>query len=349
MWRYRELLPLPLDADPISLGETETPLMRAPHVSAALGLRNLWIKDESRLPGASFKARGLAMAVSMIHHFGVRRATIPSAGNAAGSAAQYCARAGISLDVFVPEDTPLANVLECRLHGAEVHLVKGLISDCGQKARELERQSGAFNLATLAHPYRIEGKKTMGLELAEQLGNHQGIRPAMLPDVIVYPTGGGTGLIGMNKAFEEWHAADPESAPCTATGAACPRFVVAQSAGCAPLVRAFETQKRTAEPFPNAATVASGLRVPSTIGDALILHAIRTSNGLAIAAEDDRILDWMLLAGRDGISLCPESAIALAVLAKAVASQHIGPDDSVVVFNTASALKYQEILEHLAN
>jgi len=348
MWRYRELLPLPAASAPASLGETETPVLSAPGLGERLGLANLWIKDESRLPGASFKARGMAVAVSMLKAFGARRATLPSAGNAAGAAAIYCAAAGIELDVFVPADTPKANILECGQHGARVHLVDGLISDCAKKAAALEAEAGAFNLATLNHPYRIEGKKTMGLELWEQFGPAIGRPRTTLPDVIVYPTGGGTGLIAMAKVFDELEGMGSEFAAKTASGYSRPRFIVAQPEGCAPLVRAFGQGKETAVFFEGAATAASGLRVPMTIGDKLILKAVRETKGACVAASETEMLEWMGIGCREGLAICPETGVALAGLAKLTRAGVVRPDEQVLVFNTASSLKYLEVLERLA-
>jgi threonine synthase len=339
VWRYRELLPLPSEVEPASLEETATPILSAPRTAARLGLNRLWIKDESRLPGGSFKARGMTVAVSMLRHFGVRHAALPSAGNAAGAAAAYCARAGIALEVFVPKDTPAANIAECRMHGAKVHLVDGLISDCGRRVADLERTAGVFNLATLNHPYRIEGKKTMGLELLEQFGGVVGATEPTLPDAIVYPTGGGTGLIGMAKAFAELAEIDPHLVP-----AELPKFFVVQAEGCAPLVRAFDAGQTTAEFFPDAATAASGLRVPATIGDTLILDAVRQSGGSAVAGQEADLLEWISVAGTDGVSLCPEAAIALSGLKSLVDWGTVASEERVLLFNTATALKYTEVL-----
>jgi threonine synthase len=347
LWRYRELLPLPQHPEPNSLGETATPILNAPRLANSMGLPRLWIKDESRLPGASFKARGMSVAVSMLKAFAVQRATLPSAGNAAGAAAMYCAAAGIELDVFVPSDTPKANVLECRQHGAKVHLVEGLISDCAKRAVALEVEVGAFNLATLNHPYRIEGKKTMGLELWEQFGTCIGRAERVLPDVIVYPTGGGTGLIAMAKVFDELEAMGGEFVPRTVSGRKRPRFVVAQAEGCAPLVRAFEQGAEKADFFASASTAASGLRVPATIGDKLILQAVRNTNGVCASASETDMLCWMTRGLEEGIAICPETGVALAVLARLVQQGTIQPDESVLVFNTASALKYAEVVQSL--
>ena len=283
----------------------------------------------------------------MLKAFGVRRATLPSAGNAAGAAAIYCSAAGIDLDVFVPSDTPRANILECRQHRAKVHLVDGLISDCAKLAGALETEQGAFNLATLNHPYRIEGKKTMGLELWEQFGPAIGRSERILPDVIVYPTGGGTGLIAMAKVFDELERMGGEFVPRTASGKSRPRFVVAQAEGCAPLVRAFQEGKDSAAFFENASTAASGLRVPMTIGDKLILSAVRKTDGACVAASETEMLEWMKLGLQTGIAFCPETGVALAGFAKLVRSGVVKPDEQVLVFNTASSLKYLEVVERV--
>src|SRR6516164_2843840 len=264
LWRYRELLPLPLDAVPVTLGEGMTPLLPCPRLGQSLGLRRLFIKDESQLPTGSFKSRGMTLAVSMAKQLGLRRLAIPTAGNAGGALAAYGARAGMEVYIFMPEDTPRINQMEADLCGARVFLVNGLITDCGRIVREGTEKMGWFDISTLKEPYRLEGKKTMGLELAEQLGWR-------LPDVILYPTGGGTGLIGMWKAFRELRELG------WLKSAKMPRLVSCQSDGCAPIVKAFEAGERFAEPFPNAHTIASGLRVPAAVGDFMMLDAIRAS------------------------------------------------------------------------
>jgi threonine synthase len=332
LWRYRELLPLPPDVEPVTLGEGLTPLLPCPRLGRELGLPRLWVKDESQLPTGSFKSRGMAVAVSMARHLGLRRLAIPTAGNAGGALAAYGARAGLEVFVFMPEDTPRINQIEAHLAGARVWLVNGLITDCGRLVREGAEPMGWFDMSTLKEPYRLEGKKTMGLELAEQLS-------WQLPDVILYPTGGGTGLIGMWKAFQElrelgWLRTDR-----------LPRLVSCQSDGCAPIVRAFEAGRRFAEPFANAATIASGLRVPSAVGDFMMLDAIRASGGCAVAGREDRILEWMQrVAGLEGIGICPEAAVCFACLAQLRADGRIKPEDEVVVFNTGAAQKYPEVV-----
>ncbi len=330
LWRYRELLPLPEGASPITLGEGLSPLLPAPRLGGLLGLRNLWIKDESQLPTGSFKSRGLTMAVSMAHHFGLRRLAIPSAGNAGGALAAYAARAGIEAFVFMPRDTPVVNQIECVLSGAKVYLVNGLITDCGKIVRRGIEPMGWFDCSTLKEPYRIEGKKTMGLELAEQFG-------WQLPDVIIYPTGGGTGLIGMWKAFGElstlgWLDNDK-----------MPRMVSVQSDGCAPIVRAFEAGERFARPWENAQTCASGLRVPAAVGDFMILDAVRASGGWAVAVPETRLVEAMHRAIiAEGISICPEAAACVLAIEKLRADERIKPNDRVVMFNTGAATKYVE-------
>jgi threonine synthase len=330
LWRYRELLPLPFDEEPVTLGEGMTPLLPCPRLGRELGLSRLFIKDESQLPTGSFKSRGMTAAVSMARHLGLTRLAIPTAGNAGGALAAYGARAGMEVYVFMPDDTPRINQMEAHLAGAHVFLVNGLITDCGRIVREGTERMGWFDVSTLKEPYRLEGKKTMGLELAEQLGWR-------LPDVILYPTGGGTGLIGMAKAFDElgqmaWLKSEKR-----------PRLVSCQSDGCAPIVRAFESGQRFAEPFADAHTIASGLRVPAAVGDFMMLDAICASGGLAVAGHEGRILEWMRrVASREGIAICPETAVCFDCLETLVRGGQIGPDEEVVVFNTGAAQKYPE-------
>jgi threonine synthase len=332
MWRYRELLPLPFDREPVTLGEGMTPLLDCPRLARELGLTKLWVKDESQLPTGSFKSRGMAAAVTMAKHLGVKRLAAPTAGNAGGAMAAYAARAGLEAWVFMPEDTPAVNQLEAHLFGAKAFRVNGLITDCGRIVREGADRMGWFDLSTLKEPYRLEGKKTMGLELAEQFGWH-------LPDVILYPTGGGTGLIGMWKAFAElrelgWLRSEK-----------LPRLVSCQSEGCAPIVRAFEAGQRFAEPFPNAHTVASGLRVPAAVGDFMMLDAIRDSSGCAVAGREATIADWVKrVASAEGIGLCPESAVCFDTVGRLKKLGQIRDGDEVVVFNTGAAQKYIEAL-----
>lgn len=335
LWRYRELLPLPREVEPVSLGEGFTPLLPCPRLGRQLGLPHLYVKDESQLPTGSFKSRGMTVAISMAKWLGVRRVALPTAGNAGGAAAAYAARAGLECYIFMPDDTPVVNQFEAHLYGAKAFRVNGLINDCGAIVRAGSDRMGWFDLSTLKEPYRLEGKKTMGLELAEQFG-------WTLPDVILYPTGGGTGLIGMWKAFGElrelgWLKQDP--------GRPLPRLIACQAEGCAPIVRAFENGDRFAEVFPNAHTVASGLRVPVAVGDFLMLDAIRASGGKAVAGREAQIAPWMRRASAaEGISICPETAVCFDVLERLVQAGEVRPEERVVVFNTGAAPKYLEAL-----
>ena len=330
MWRFLELLPIVNPANIVSLTEGTTPLLEATRLGEQFGLSDLLIKDESRLPTGSFKARGMAMAVTMARELGLERLAAPTAGNAGGALASYAARAGMQAWVFMPEDTPVVNKIESALAGAKVYEVNGLIDDCGKIVAQGEANKGWFNVSTLKEPYRIEGKKTMGLELAEQL-------EWKLPDAILYPTGGGTGLIGMWKAFLELEALgwlDSEKKP---------RMFACQSSGCSPIVEAFRKGKRFSERFENAQTVASGLRVPSAVGDFMVLDAVRESGGMAMAAPERVIGKWMRKAASlEGFSLCPETAICLGVLEQLVEEGELGSSDQVVVFNTGASQKYPE-------
>lgn len=332
MWRYRELLPVEDDSNIVSLGEGMSPILDCPRLGAELGLNALSIKDESQLPTGSFKSRGLAMAVSRAKELGVKRLAIPTAGNAGGAMAAYAARAGMEAYVLMPEDTPEVNRYEAGVLGARVFLVNGLINHCGAIVGQGKEPMGWFDLSTLKEPYRIEGKKTMGLELAEQLGWE-------LPDAILYPTGGGTGLIGMWKAFAEL-----EAIGWLAPGKR-PRMYACQSDGCAPIVTAFDAGTKHAEPFADPATIASGLRVPAAVGDFMILDAVRASGGKAVAAPEAEIVPAMRQAASlEGISVCPEAGACLVALRQLVASGDIGPDDRVVVFNTGAVQKYVEAM-----
>jgi threonine synthase len=330
LWRYRELLPLPLDHEPVTLGEGMTPLLPCPRLASDLGLSRLFIKDESQLPTGSFKSRGMTTAVSMAKRFGLKRLAIPTAGNAGGALAAYGARVGMEVFVFMPEDTPIINQLEAHLCGARVFLINGLINDCGRIVREGTERMGWFDMSTLKEPYRLEGKKTMGLEIAEQLGWR-------LPDVILYPTGGGTGLIGMWKAFQELKALQ------WLKDAKMPRLVSCQSEGCAPIVRAFESGQRFAEPITDAHTIASGLRVPAAVGDFMMLDAIRESGGCAIAGVEERIVHWMKrVAAAEGIAICPETAVCFDCLEQLQTQGLVSADEEIIVFNTGAAQKYPE-------
>ena len=332
LWRYRELLPLQNDANLVSLGEGYTPLLDAKKLGSELGLRRLWIKDEAQNPTGSFKDRGLSLAISRAKELGVKKAAIPSAGNAGGSFAAYAARAGIEAHVFMPRDTPMANQIEARQYGAKLTLVDGLINDCGRIVAEMKTTEGWFDVSTLKEPYRVEGKKTMGYEIAEQLNWH-------LPEVIVYPTGGGTGLIGMWKAFGELEALGW-------IGAERPRMVAVQASGCAPIVKAYDEDKASAAPWQNAKTVASGLRVPQAVGDFLILQAVRESGGTALSVSDDEMLAEIPRVGKaEGIFFCPEGAACVAALRRLVDNRWIKPTDEVLIFNTASGLKYLDVIQ----
>jgi len=327
LWRYRELLPVRRTADIVSLGEATTPLMRLPKLAAKAGGGKLLVKDEARLPTGSFKARGLVMAVSMAKAFGVRHMAMPTNGNAGAALAAYASRAGIKTTIFCPDDTPEINLSEIALQGADVYRVNGLIDDCGKLVGQGVGKVGWFDTSTLKEPYRIEGKKTMGLELAEQLG-------WQVPDVIFYPTGGGTGLIGMWKAFAELEAIG-------FIGAKRPRMVAVQAESCAPMVRAFEQGVEHATRWENSHTIASGIRVPQAVGDFLILRAVRESNGFAIAVSDDAITAALEEAAREeGLLLCPEGAATYAAYKQSLADGRIGRDEQAVLFNCATGLKY---------
>jgi len=332
MWRYRELLPLFESEAPVTLGEGFTPLVHARSLGSTLGLDRLLIKDESLNPTNSFKARGQSAAITRAKHLGVTTVSVPSAGNAGNAMAAYAARAGLDARVFLPRDAKAPFVRECRLYGAEVTLVDGLITDAGRLAAEQGAALGWYDVSTLKEPYRIEGKKTMAFELAEQMDWRW-------PDWIVYPTGGGTGLIGMWKAFEEL-----EAIGWVAPGRR-PRMVAVQAEGCAPIVRAFRDGSKAARAWEGAATLADGLRVPKAIGDFLILRAVRESGGTALAVSDASMIDGMLEIGRlEGVSAAPEGGAALAALVHLVARGLIGRDDTVVILNTGGALKYLDVL-----
>jgi threonine synthase len=328
LWRYRELLPVRRPENVVSLGEVVTPLIPLSRIASRLAIGGeILVKDEGRLPTGSFKARGLALALSMAKELGVDAMAMPTNGNAGAAMAAYCARAGIKAYVFCPDDTPAVNVREIAMQGAAVFLVDGLIDDCGKLVAEGEREIGWFNCSTLREPYRIEGKKTMGIELAEQLG-------WQLPDVIFYPTGGGTGIIGMWKAFAELEAIGW-------IGSKRPRMVVVQAAGCAPLVKAWEDGVDHAPRWENAHTFAAGIRVPQAVGDFLILRAVRESGGFAIAVADAAIAAaWREVAAEEGLLLCPETAATYAAYKQALADGMVHPGDRVVLFNCASGLKY---------
>mgnify|MGYP000095651355 CR=1 FL=1 len=330
LWRYRELLPVRDPRHILSLGEGWTPLFHATRLGAELRFRRLYIKNEGLNPTGSFKARGMAVAVSRARELGVQALSIPSAGNAASALSAYAALGGLSAHVFMPADVPPAFRAECCALGAEITLVNGLITDCGQRAAEEGAVHGWFDMSTLKEPYRLEGKKTMGYELAEQFG-------WTLPDVIIYPTGGGTGLIGLWKAFEEMEQLGW-------IGPQRPRMVTVQAAGCAPLVKAFHAGLEFAEPWPNAATLADGLRVPAAVGDLLILRVLRESGGTALTVSDEEMLAAIRLLGRtQGIFACPEGAASLAAFQSLRRQGWIADDERVVLFNTGSGLKYTHL------
>ena len=333
LWRYRELLPVLDERHIITLGEGFTPLIK---LQPQMGLDNIWVKDDSQIPTGSFKARGLAMAVSKAHELGVSKVAIPTAGNAGGALAAYAIRAGMECFIFMPKDVPNINYLEAKLTGAHVTLVDGIISDCGKIVAEKKEEMGWFDVSTLKEPYRIEGKKTMGLEIAEQFD-------WQLPDVIIYPTGGGTGLIGMWKAFGElkelgWISGD------------LPRMISVQSTGCDPITQAFEGGKMESEFFENAETVAAGIRVPKAFGDALILQALKESCGLAVSVSDEEILASLSeLAQKEGMVVCPEGAATYSALKLLKEKGDVNRSDKIVLFNTGSGLKYPEVLSQIIN
>ena len=332
MWRYREMMPLVGDEEPVTLGEGFTPLVPARRLGRELGLADLFIKDESLNPTNSFKARGLSAAVTRARTVGAKTLSVPSAGNAANAMAAYAARAGLAAKVFMPRDVKVPFIRECELYGAEVTLVDGLITDAGRLAAERGGPLGWYDVSTLKEPYRIEGKKTMAYELAEQLGWRW-------PDWIVYPTGGGTGIVGMWKAFEE-----VEALGWVPSGRR-PRMVSVQADGCAPIVRAFKQGAERAEMWQNARTCADGLRVPKAIGDFLILRAIRESGGTGVAVSDDEMVrDMKAMGALEGVSAAPEGGATLAALRKLQADGLVKPDETVVLFNTGGALKYLDVL-----
>ena len=327
LWRYREVLPVEDPNNVLTLGEGMTPLLKADRLGAELGMSNLFIKDESLNPTASFKARGMAVAISMAKELGVKKLAVPSAGNAAGALAAYAAKAGIPAFIFMPNDTPTANIVECRQMGAHVELIDGLITDCGKIVAERKQAEGWFDVSTLKEPYRVEGKKTMGYELAEQMNWE-------LPDVILYPTGGGTGLIGMWKAFDEMERMGW-------IGSRRPRMVTVQAEGCAPIVQAFAAGATAGADIPNAHTIAAGLRVPKAVGDFIMLDVLRKSGGTAVSVTDDELLAAVKVIGSaEGIFAAPEGAACLPALKQLLARGDVDRTDRVVLFNTGSGLKY---------
>jgi threonine synthase len=327
MWRYAPALPVANPASIVSLGEGMTPLIPTKRLGPRLGSSDLWVKDDGINPTGTFKARGMSSAISMCVELGVKKVAVPSAGNAAGAAAAYAAAAGIEAHIFMPRDVPPANYIECRAAGAQVTLVDGLISDCARIVAQRKDSEGWFDLSTLKEPYRIEGKKTMGYEIAEQFD-------WVLPGAILYPCGGGVGIIGMWKAFEEMEALGWISAKR-------PKMIAVQASGCPPIVRAFEEGAPQSAFFENAQTLASGLRVPKALGDFLVLEAVRKSGGTAIAVSDEKILDGVSeLAAAEGIFVAPEGGACVAACRKLLASGFLSPADRVVIYNTGSGLKY---------
>ena len=326
LWRYREVLP---PGDPVSLGEGMTPLVHAARLGASMGLRHLYVKDEGLNPTGSFKARGMTAAVTRAKQLGAKVVAAPTAGNAGGALAAYAAAAGIPAVIVMPADTPSANVMECQAFGATVVKLNGLISDCGKYVAERKDREGWYDVSTLKEPYRVEGKKTMGYELWEEFRGK-------LPDVILYPTGGGVGLIGMCKAFDEMQEMGW-------IGAERPRMVAVQAEGCAPIVKAWEAHRNAAEFFANAATIASGLRVPGPLGDLMMLRMLRQTNGTALTVSDAEMLQaGRELASLEGIFAAPEGAATVIAARKLAASGWIKPEETVVLFNTGTGYKYSE-------
>ncbi len=330
MWRYRELLPLQHRGNELTLGEGYTPLIHARRLGREVCMKNLYIKDEGLNPTGSFKARGLAVAVARARELGAKALSLPSAGNAAGAMSAYAALAGIPTFVFLPKDVPPPFIAECQAFGAKITLVDGLITDAGRLALQEAKKFDRFDLSTLKEPYRLEGKKTMGFELAEQM-------EWQLPDVIIYPTGGGTGLVGMWKAFDEMEALGW-------IGSQRPRMVTVQAEGCAPIVKAFREGREFADPWPNASTIADGLRVPAAVGDFLILRTLHHSNGTAITVTDAEMMTAAALFGKtQGLFVSPESAATLAALQKLLSSGWINEKETVVLFHTGSGYKYSHL------
>lgn len=331
MWRYFEVMPILDEANVITLGEGFTPIFKAERLGRELGASAVYIKDEGLNPTASFKARGLSAAVSKAKELGITKLTMPSAGNAAGAMAAYAAKGGLEAYVFMPRDAPEANQVEVTICGGHLTLIDGLISDAGVLSRQRAAEDGLFDISTLQEPYRVEGKKTMGYEIAEQSGWE-------LPDAIIYPTGGGTGIVGMWKAFAEMEEMGW-------IGSKRPRMFAVQAEGCAPIVRAFLEGAEFAEPWENAQTMAAGIRVPGAIGDYLILGAIRESNGGALTVTDDEIRHYMgVVASLEGIFVCPEGAATVVALNKLLVSGDLSPDDNILLLNTGSGLKYLDVM-----
>ena len=332
MWRYAEVLPVENEQFQVSLGEGFTPLLQATSLGREIGVPKLYIKDEGLNPTGSFKARGMSAAISRAAELGAQAIAIPSAGNAGGATAAYAARAGLPAHIFMPKDVPQANYIECKILGAHVELIDGLISDCGKIVASRKEAEGWFDISTLKEPYRVEGKKTMGYELAEQFDWE-------LPEVVIYPTGGGTGLIGMWKAFDEMEHMGW-------IGSERPRMISVQAAGCAPIVRAYRAGDEHAEPWTDAETIAAGLRVPAAVGDFLMLKAIRDSGGCALSVTDEELMaSTSKMAAAVGSFPAPEGAATLAALEKLIAENLVNERDRVVLFNTGTGLKYIELFE----
>ena len=328
MWRYRELLPIGDEIEPVTLNKSMSPVIECARFAQGMGLRHVWIKDESQLPTCSFKCRGMSLATTMAKHFGRTRIAMASNGNAGGAMGMYAARAGIESVCFMPHDTPIANQSECYYSGCRLFVTNGLIDESGRRIREGHDRGLWFDISTLKEPYRLEGKKTMGLELAEQFD-------WQLPDVIMYPTGGGTALIAMWKAFKELREMG------FLTSQTMPRMYAVQSNGCQPMVTAFEAGERFATRHENASTIASGMRVPTALGDFMVLDTVRESGGAAIAVEEQRLIEWQQqVASAEGVMICPEAATCVGGLQKLVDEKKVSPDDRVVIFNTAAGQKY---------
>ncbi len=331
MWRYEEVMPVEEDESIITLGEGFTPLFLAERLGALVGMDSLYIKDEGVNPTGSFKARGLSAAVSMAHELGQMKLTMPSAGNAAGAMSAYAAKAGMEAHVFMPEDAPQANQIECVAYGAQLNLVKGFITDAGKLSGEAAEQHGLFDVSTLREPYRPEGKKTMGYEIVEQLGFE-------VPDVIIYPTGGGTGIVGIWKALDEMEALGW-------IGSERPRMVCVQAEGCAPIVTAYRNDEEFATPFPDPHTLAAGMRVPAAVGDFLVLRAVRESGGTALTVNDpEMVASVRKMAEHEGIFAAPEGGATLSALEQLLETGEVSQNERVVLLNTGSALKYLDVL-----
>ena len=328
MWRYQELLPIGDEIEPVSLNKSMSPIIECPRFAKQMGMKHVWFKDESQLPTYSFKCRGISLAATMAKHFGRTRIAMASNGNAGGAMGLYAARAGMESVCFMPQDTPIVNLSECHFSGAKLFVTNGLIDESGKRIREGHNHGLWFDISTLKEPYRLEGKKTMGLELAEQFNWE-------LPDVILYPTGGGTALIAMWKAFKELREMG------FLTSETMPRMYAVQSDGCQPMVTAFEAGERFATRHENAETTAMGIRVPTALGDFMVLDTVRESNGAAIAVEEGRLIEWQKkVASSEGVMICPETATCIGGLEKLIEQKKVSVDERIVIFNTAAGQKY---------